>query len=48
METALSGLVGLFYAVAIYLMLSKHTIRMILGIVILGNAVNMTIFASNI
>ncbi|MEQ8402947.1 MULTISPECIES: Na+/H+ antiporter subunit C [Hyphomicrobiales] len=46
METALSGLVGLFYAVAIYLMLSKHTIRMILGIVILGNAVNMTIFAA--
>ena len=46
METALAGLVGLFYAVAIYLMLSKHIIRVLLGIVIFGNAVNMTIFTA--
>lgn len=46
METALSVVVGLFYGVAIYLMLSKHTIRVLLGVVLLGNAVNMTIFAA--
>ncbi len=46
METALTGLVGLFYAVSIYLMLSKHIIRVLLGIVIFGNAVNMTIFTA--
>ncbi len=46
METALAGLVGLFYAVAIYLMLSKHIIRVLLGIVVFGNAVNMTIFTA--
>mgnify|MGYP000067692913 CR=1 FL=1 len=46
METALAGLVGLFYAVAIYLMLSQHIIRVLLGIVIFGNAVNMTIFTA--
>ncbi|WP_187970162.1 Na+/H+ antiporter subunit C [Aquibium microcysteis] len=46
METALTGLVGLFYAVSIYLMLSKHIIRVLLGIAIFGNAVNMTIFTA--
>lgn len=46
METALTGLVGLFYAVAIYLMLSKHIIRVLLGIAIFGNAVNLTIFTA--
>lgn len=46
METALTALVGLFYAVSIYLMLSRHIIRMLLGIAIFGNAVNMTIFTA--
>lgn len=46
METALTGVVGLFYAVAIYLMLSKHIIRVLLGIAIFGNAVNLTIFTA--
>jgi len=46
METALTGIVGLFYAVAIYLMLSKHIIRVLLGIAIFGNAVNLTIFTA--
>ncbi|MDN2583607.1 Na+/H+ antiporter subunit C [Aquibium sp. ELW1220] len=46
METALTGLVGLFYAVSIYMMLSKHIIRVLLGIAIFGNAVNMTIFTA--
>ncbi|PHP65166.1 Na+/H+ antiporter subunit C [Zhengella mangrovi] len=46
METALSVLVGLFFAVAIYLLLSKHTIRILLGVALLGNAVNLLIFTA--
>ena len=46
METALSALVGLFFVAAIYLMLSKHIIRMLLGIVLFGNAVNLLIFTA--
>jgi multicomponent Na+:H+ antiporter subunit C len=46
MEAALAVLVGVFFAVAVYLLLSKHTIRILLGIVILGNAVNLLIFTS--
>jgi multicomponent Na+:H+ antiporter subunit C len=43
METALIGLVGVFFAAAVYLMLSRHFIRMVLGVAVLGNAVNLTI-----
>ena len=46
METVFSALVGLFFAVGIYLILSKHIIRILLGIVIFGNAVNLLIFTS--
>lgn len=46
METALSALVGIFFAVAIYLMLSKHVIRILLGVAIFGNAVNLSIFTA--
>ena len=46
MEAALSTLVGLFFATAIYLMLSKHIIRMMLGIALFGNAVNLLIFTA--
>jgi multicomponent Na+:H+ antiporter subunit C len=46
METALSILVGIFFAVAVYLLMSRHTIRILLGVVILGNAVNMLIFTA--
>lgn len=46
MEAALSVLVGVFFAVAFYLMLSKHTIRILLGVAILGNAVNLLIFTA--
>jgi multicomponent Na+:H+ antiporter subunit C len=46
METVFSALVGLFFAVGIYLILSKHVIRILLGIAIFGNAVNLLIFAS--
>ena len=46
MEAVFSGLVGLFFAVAIYLMLSRHTIRILLGVVLFGNAVNLLIFTA--
>lgn len=43
-EYALSALVGAFFTTAIYLILSKAVIRMLLGIAILGNGVNLLIF----
>ena len=44
MEVALTGLVGLFFAAATYLLLSRSIIRMLLGVVVLGNGVNLLIF----
>ena len=46
LEPVLAVLVGLFFAAAIYLMLSKFTIRIVLGIAILGNAVNLLLFTA--
>jgi multicomponent Na+:H+ antiporter subunit C len=44
MEFLVAILVGAFFSAAIYLMLSKHSVRMLLGIAILGNAVNLLLF----
>ncbi|MTI42661.1 multisubunit sodium/proton antiporter MrpC subunit [Roseibium hamelinense] len=46
METGLAILIGLFFTVAVYLLLSKSIVRILLGIAILGNAVNMLIFTA--
>lgn len=46
MEPVFAILVGLFFAAAIYLMLSRFTIRIMLGIAILGNAVNLLLFTA--
>ena len=46
MEAVYSLLVGLFFVVGIYLILSKHMIRIVLGIAVFGNAVNLLIFTS--
>ncbi|HEX4298877.1 MAG TPA: Na+/H+ antiporter subunit C [Devosia sp.] len=46
MESVLAPLVGLFIAAAIYLMLSRALVRMLLGIVLLGNGVNLLIFVA--
>jgi len=46
MEPLLAILVGLFFSAAIYLMLSKFSIRIMLGIAILGNAVNLLLFTA--
>ena len=45
-ETVYAVLIGVFFAVAVYLILSKSVIRMLLGISILGNAVNLLIFTA--
>ena len=44
MNYLLASLVGLFFAVGIYFLLSRSVIRMLLGIVVFGNAVNLVIF----
>lgn len=46
METYMILLVGVFFSVAVYLFLSRHIIRILLGAAILGNAVNLLIFTS--
>lgn len=46
MEAVMSLLVGVFFAVAIYLMLSRHIIRILLGVAVLGNGVNLLIFTA--
>lgn len=46
MEAVFAVVVGLFFAAAIYLMLSKFSIRIMLGIAILGNAVNLLLFTA--
>ena len=46
MEIYLVLLVGCFFSVSIYLLLSKYVIRVLLGVAILGNAVNLLIFTA--
>jgi len=46
MEPIFAILVGAFFTVAIYLFLSKHIIRVLMGAAILGNAVNLLIFTA--
>ncbi|NLS02813.1 Na+/H+ antiporter subunit C [Rhizobium sp. P32RR-XVIII] len=46
MEPLFAILVGLFFSAAVYLLLSKFSIRIMLGIAILGNAVNLLLFTA--
>ena len=46
MEFALALLVGCFFTISVYLLLSKYVIRNLLGVAILGNAVNLLIFTA--
>ncbi|APO73988.1 Na+/H+ antiporter subunit C [Rhizobium etli 8C-3] len=46
MEPLFAILVGLFFFAAVYLLLSKFSIRIMLGIAILGNAVNLLLFTA--
>ncbi|MBB4954523.1 multicomponent Na+:H+ antiporter subunit C [Agrobacterium vitis] len=44
MEAIFSIIVGLFATTAFYLIMSRHIVRVLMGIVILGNAVNLGLF----
>ena len=46
MDYVLAGLVGCFVALGTYLLLSRSVIRMLLGLVVLGNGVNLLIFTA--
>lgn len=46
MEYILAILVGLFIALGVYLLLSRSVIRMLIGMTIFGNGVNLLIFTS--
>ena len=46
MDFMLAGLVGCFVALGIYLLLSRAVIRMLIGMTILGNGVNLLIFTA--
>lgn len=43
MDYVVAALSGVFFTAAIYLLLSRALIRMLLGLVLLGNAVNLLI-----
>lgn len=44
MEIVLAIIVGLLYAAGIYLMLRRSLIKLVIGLVLLGNGVNLLIF----
>lgn len=46
MDYVLAALVGLFIAMGVYLLLSRSVIRMLIGMTILGNGVNLLIFTA--
>ncbi|MBW6421213.1 Na+/H+ antiporter subunit C [Rhizobium sp. XQZ8] len=46
METLFAILIGMFFAAAVYLMLSKYSVRILLGVALLGNAVNLLLFTA--
>jgi multicomponent Na+:H+ antiporter subunit C len=46
MDFVIAALVGCFVALGVYLLLSRSLIRMLLGLVVLGNGVNLLIFTA--
>ena len=46
MEFPFILLIGLFFAAAVYLMLSKFLVRVLIGVVLLGNGVNLLLFTN--
>ncbi len=44
MEPVFALLATLFYAAAFYLLLSRHVVRMLIGVALLGNGVNLSLF----
>ena len=46
MDYVLAALVGCFVALGVYLLLSRSLVRMLLGLVVFGNGVNLLIFTA--
>ncbi len=46
METALAVLVGILVATSVYLMLARNVLKFLIGLVLLSNAANLTIFTA--
>lgn len=46
MTPYLALLTGLFFLTSLYLIQSRHVIRLVVGIAVLGNAVNLLLFVS--
>ena len=46
MDLVLAVVVGLFIALGVYLLLSRALIRMLMGMLVLGNGVNLLIFTA--
>lgn len=46
MEGLLAIAIGVLVAASVYLMLSRHVLRFIFGLVLISNAANLTIFVS--
>lgn len=46
MTSSVALLSGLFFAASLYLLLSRQVIRMVLGFALMGNAVNLLLFAA--
>ena len=46
MDYAVAALVGVFMTAAIFLLLSRSVIRMLLGLALLGNGINLLIFVA--
>lgn len=46
MDYAVAALVGVFFIAAVYLLVSRSLIRMLLGLALLGNAVNLLILVA--
>ena len=46
MDHAVGALIGVFFTAAAYLLLSRSLIRMLLGLALLGNAVNLSLLVA--
>ena len=47
MDFVIAALVGCFVALGVYMLLSRSLIRMLLGVVVLGNGVKLLIFTAS-
>jgi multicomponent Na+:H+ antiporter subunit C len=45
-ETVLAFVVGALYAAAVYLLLRRNVVRLVIGLALLGHATNLLIFTS--